>query len=99
MSKISQEEIIKLIGLAKLPLDTTALKSRENDMEEILGYVAKLSEVDLRDVVPVPGGTDLVNQLRSDELDPSAEALKAALRDSFATQEAQMAKVPPVLSK
>jgi aspartyl-tRNA(Asn)/glutamyl-tRNA(Gln) amidotransferase subunit C len=99
MAKISQEEIIKLISLAKLPLDDAVLKSRVKDMEEILGYVAKLAEVDLKDVAPVPGGTDMVNRLRLDAIDRSDEALTEALRHAFPVEEAQMAKVPPILSK
>jgi aspartyl-tRNA(Asn)/glutamyl-tRNA(Gln) amidotransferase subunit C len=99
MAKISQEEIIKLTSLAKLPQDKAVLKNREKDLEEILGYVAKLSEVDLKDIVPVPGGTDLVNQLRPDAMDPSSEALTEALRHAFPVLEAQMTKVPSVFGK
>lgn len=99
MEIISEDEIIKLIGLAKLPLDRDALKTRQKDMVEILGYVAKLAEIDLKDVVPASGGTDMVNSLRPDTQDASSDALMQALRHSFPTEEAQMAKVPSVLSK
>jgi aspartyl/glutamyl-tRNA(Asn/Gln) amidotransferase C subunit len=99
MSIISKNEVEKLYGLARLPLDGSELAETQKDLEEILGYVAKLSEIDLKAVAPVPGGTDMVNRLRADALDPSAEALTAALRESFPTEEAQMAKVPSVFGK
>jgi aspartyl/glutamyl-tRNA(Asn/Gln) amidotransferase C subunit len=99
MAIISQDEIINLIALAKLPLDKSILATRVKDMEEILGYVAKLSEINLKDVPPVPGGTDLINQLRPDVLDQSTEALVQTLRQAFPVLEAQMTKVPSILGK
>jgi aspartyl-tRNA(Asn)/glutamyl-tRNA(Gln) amidotransferase subunit C len=99
MSIISRDEVKKLALLSRLPLDEAEISSYQEDLEEILEYVAKLSRVDTSSVSPVHGGGSGTNAFRADEAAPSSSALTGALTAAFPDSVANMAKVPPVIPK
>ncbi len=52
--RINAETVIELADLARLSLSVEEVKSMRRDLEAILNYVEKLSEVDTSDIAPKP---------------------------------------------
>lgn len=78
---ISREEIHKLAHLSRLELDEQAVDKMQADMNKILGFVARIEELDLENVEPLVYMTDETNILREDTVVQEithAEALKNA---------------------
>lgn len=99
MAKISPEEIKNLYQLSRLPIDEARTASAQKDMEDILGYVASLGRLDVSDAQEVHGGADFLNAFRPDETVPAAAQVRAAVVASFPKSEADLNKVPPILTK
>jgi len=66
--KITKQQVEHMAELAKLELTATEIAQRASEFSDILGYIEKLNEVDISNVEPMTGGTDLVNKLRDDEV-------------------------------
>lgn len=49
---ISRDDVIRVAALARLDLDEGALDGIARDLDEIVGYVQKLDELDTKDVEP-----------------------------------------------
>lgn len=70
-----------MAGLARLQLSEEEVKSFKEDMNDILGYMELLEEVDTENVEPLEHVIDLESRLRKDEAKeplPHDEALKNA---------------------
>ena len=81
MSKISKEEVANLAKLARLDLAESELEEYAKQLEIILESVAKVGEVDTKNIQPMSHATGSVNIFRIDETKPSLnreEVLKAA---------------------
>ncbi len=79
--KISKEEVEKLAHLARLEFSAQEIEDMQNDMDKILGFVDKISELDLEGVEPLIYMSDERNVLRKDEVEQvisKDEALKNA---------------------
>ncbi len=79
--KISKEEVEKLAHLARLQFSAEEIASMQQDMDKILGFVDKISELDLEGVEPLIYMSDERNVLRKDEVEQTItkdEALKNA---------------------
>ena len=63
---ISEEETKYIAELARLNLSDEELQKIGKDLSGILDYVKKLSEVDTKNILPLNGGTDFINQMRND---------------------------------
>lgn len=94
MPDINKKLLDKLASLARINIDT-----EENDMlddfKEIVDYFEDLEKLDVEDIEPVSGGTDLINSFRKDDsldkrLDP-----KPAL-DELPDEKDGFLKVPSV---
>ncbi len=68
MSKITEEEIIKLSKLARLGLTESEIKTLQTEMSAILEYVDLLEEVDVAGVLPTSQVTGLSNSCREDKM-------------------------------
>lgn len=68
MSKISEAEVKKLARLSKLVLGAEEVKIFQSELEEILGYVERLSAIDTSDVGVTGQVTGLEMAVRDDEL-------------------------------
>lgn len=66
--KIEKEEILKLAHLSRLELSEEGVTKMEQDMNKILGFVAKIEELDLEGVEPLVYMSDEVNVLREDDV-------------------------------
>jgi aspartyl-tRNA(Asn)/glutamyl-tRNA(Gln) amidotransferase subunit C len=66
--KITKQQVEHMASLAKLELSDEEKTKRAQEFSDILGYIEKLNEVDISNVEPMTGGTDLTNKLRTDEV-------------------------------
>ena len=73
--KIDKELIHNLAELARLDLGGDEKEITEN-LKKIVDYFEELKEIDTEDVLPVSGGTDLVNEFREDEYDKEKQLSK-----------------------
>jgi aspartyl-tRNA(Asn)/glutamyl-tRNA(Gln) amidotransferase subunit C len=66
--EITNELIDKLSGLARLEFDGEEKDRIRQDLQKIVGFVDKLSELDTEKVEPLIFMSDSVNVLREDEV-------------------------------
>ncbi len=75
---ISKEEVEKVASLARLELSPAEVELMAEQMGTVLGYVAKLDEIDATNIKPTTHVLDIDNSFREDVMHPSltqAEAL------------------------
>jgi aspartyl-tRNA(Asn)/glutamyl-tRNA(Gln) amidotransferase subunit C len=65
--KITKEEVLYVSHLARLDLDEESIEKFAGQIDEILGYIEKLNQVDTRDVKPTSHAISLKNAFREDE--------------------------------
>lgn len=95
--KISLEEIRHLAHLARLEFKEEEMKSMQGDMDKILGFVAKIDELDLEGVEPLVYLSEERNILREDRSETMLtkdEALKNA-----PDKDSDYFRVPKVLKR
>ncbi|WP_343747292.1 Asp-tRNA(Asn)/Glu-tRNA(Gln) amidotransferase subunit GatC [Fluviicola sp.] len=81
MEKISEETIDHIAHLSRLRFEGAAKVAIREDLNKIIGFMGKLSELPTDDVEPLIFMSDEVNVLRDDEPEVTitqAEALKNA---------------------
>ena len=96
MTQISIDDVQHLAQLSSLQLDDAEATALQGDLQNILGYIEQLSELDTTGVEPTYQVTDLENVWRDDVVDTygiEKEALIALAPASDANQ----IKVPKVL--
>lgn len=95
--EVNDEFIDKLADLAKLEFDAKSKEDIKKDLKNMIVFVEKLNELDLKDVEPIEYIAGEQNVMRNDIAEKTltkAEALKnAPLKDS------DYFKVPKVLKK
>ena len=95
--KITNKLIQDIAALAKLEFDEQSAEQMKADLEKIIGFVDKLSEIDTEGVEPLIYLSEEVNVLREDEVKAvisQVEALKNAPE-----KDSDYFKVPTVLKK
>lgn len=96
MTHITTTDVQHLAQLSSLQLDEGEVESLRTDLENILGYIEQLSELDTQGVEPTYQVTDLQNVWRTDAVDDygvSRDALLGLAPDA----EKNQIKVPKVL--
>jgi aspartyl-tRNA(Asn)/glutamyl-tRNA(Gln) amidotransferase subunit C len=96
MTQISTKEVQHLAQLSSLQLDDDESENLRTDLENIVGYIEQLSELDTTGVQPTYQVTDLQNVWREDTVDNygiESNNLLALAPD----MEANQIKVPKVL--
>jgi aspartyl-tRNA(Asn)/glutamyl-tRNA(Gln) amidotransferase subunit C len=96
MTQISTKEVQHLAQLSSLQLDDEESENLRTDLENIVGYIEQLSELDTTGVQPTYQVTDLQNVWREDTVDNydiASNDLLALAPD----MEANQIKVPKVL--
>lgn len=68
MSKISDEDVLKLAQLSKISLDDAHVHQFRAELEEILNYVEQLADVDVSGLEPTNQVTGLQSVMRDDEV-------------------------------
>ncbi len=95
--EINNDLIDKLANLAKLNFDDEGKQRIQNDLQKILTFFEKISELDTENVEPLIYMSDEVNVFRKDEakqLISRLEGLKNA-----PLEDGEFIKVPKVISK
>ncbi|WP_062205721.1 Asp-tRNA(Asn)/Glu-tRNA(Gln) amidotransferase subunit GatC [Streptomyces sp. NBRC 109706] len=97
MPGITREEVAHLAKLARLELTAEELEHFAGQLDDIIGAVARVSDVAAQDVPPTSHPLPLTNVMRADEVRPGltpAQALAGA-----PAQEQQRFKVPQILGE
>ena len=95
--EITNKLIQDIAALAKLEFDEKSAEQMKVDLEKIIGFLDKLSEIDTDGVDPLIYLSEEVNVLREDEINAvvsQVEALKNAPE-----KDSDYFKVPTVLKK
>jgi aspartyl-tRNA(Asn)/glutamyl-tRNA(Gln) amidotransferase subunit C len=93
--KITLDDVRNIAKLARLDLPEQRLEKLTHQLESILGYVAKISEVDMTGVEPMAHALLLHNVLREDVVEPSLP-LEKVLQNAPET-DGPFFKVPKVI--
>lgn len=96
MTQISHDDVQHLAQLSNLQLTDDEASALQIDLENIVGYIQQLDELDTTGVEPTYQVTDLENVWRSDSVDNYGIDKKTLLKIAPAT-EAEQIKVPKVL--
>lgn len=64
---LTKKEVEKIAELARLGLAEKEKEKFAEDLSSVLGYVQKLSEVNIEKVEPITGGTSLESVMRKDD--------------------------------
>lgn len=75
--KITKEEVEQVARLARLELQPEEVGRITTELDEILGYVAKLDELNTDGVVATTHSQDVANAFREDEVRDSLPREKA----------------------
>ncbi len=81
MTKITDDDVLKLAQLSKLSLSDEQVVKFRDEIEEILNYIEQLQQVDTDGLEPTNQVTGLTNVMREDEIEDSVgkdELLKNA---------------------
>jgi len=96
MTQISHDDVQHLAQLSSLQLTDDEVSALQIDLENIVGYIQQLDELDTTGVEPTYQVTDLQNVWREDVVD-NYGIDKAALLALAPAAEAEQIKVPKVL--
>ena len=94
---ISREEVNKVALLARLQLSEVELDTMTVQLNDILGYMDLLGEVDTGEVEPMAHPIDLTNVFRDDAARPSLDRDKALA--NAPKSDGQCYRVPAVLGE
>ena len=84
--KITREEVEHVAGLARLTLDESEMVAMTEQMDAILSYVDKLSELETDAIEPTAHAVPMDNAFRDDRETPSI-GTEAAMTNAPATAE------------
>ena len=96
MTQISIDDVQHLAQLSSLQLDDAEATALQGDLQNILGYIEQLSELDTTGVEPTYQVTELENVWRDDVVDTYGIE-KESLIGLAPASEANQIKVPKVL--
>ena len=82
--------------LARIDLAEEAVAKLQSDMQNIVGYIEQLSELDVSNIEPTAHAAQLVNVVREDEVKPSYPR-ETMLANAPAVLNGELVKVPQVL--
>ncbi|KAA5545466.1 Asp-tRNA(Asn)/Glu-tRNA(Gln) amidotransferase subunit GatC [Roseiconus nitratireducens] len=92
---LSEDDVRKLALLARLEISAEEVRHLGPQVETILEFVAKLSELDTEGVEPMTTALDVDNRWRPDRVTPGLDR-EAALANAPSADE-ECFRVPPVL--
>lgn len=94
---VTRKDVEYIAQLARLRFKDEELENFTHQLNEILNYVEKLSELDTADVEPLNHPIENVNVFREDELKPSVDTEEALKNAPDRTDE--FFKVPKVINQ
>jgi aspartyl-tRNA(Asn)/glutamyl-tRNA(Gln) amidotransferase subunit C len=92
---ISRDEVLKVALLARLQLSESELEKFTEQLNQIMGYVEQLQQLDTEEVEPMAHPLPIQNVFRADEVKPSLDVDTALANAPNRGQEFYL--VPPVL--
>lgn len=95
--ELNKEMTQKLAELSKLEFNDQELEAIQQDLEQMIGFVEKLNEIDTAGIAPLTHMCVEGNRLREDEIKGSIDNA-TALKNAPAT-EGQFFTVPKVIKK
>ncbi len=95
--EVNNKLIKDLSRLAKLNFDEQAADKMKGDLDKIIGFVDKLSEIDTEGIEPLIYLSEEVNVLRADEIKHEVSQ-ESALKNA-PQKDSDYFKVPTVLKK
>ena len=97
MSNKSNAIDVKYVAeLARIDLAENSIEKLQNNMQNIVGYIEQLSELDVSNIEPTFHAVQLSNVVRSDKVEPSYPR-ETMLANAPAILNGEMIKVPQVL--
>ncbi len=94
-SRIAKEEVLHIAELARLELDEREVETYTLQLGAILDHASAISELDLREVIPMTHPLPLSNVLRDDIIDESLQ--EADFAKSAPDFEDHRFRVPKIL--
>jgi aspartyl-tRNA(Asn)/glutamyl-tRNA(Gln) amidotransferase subunit C len=94
---ISKKDIRHIAKLAKLKLKEGEIEKFQKELSEILEYVEKLNEVDVREIEPKSYSMWLEKTMRKDEEKKSFDYKKEELIEQFSQKERNFLKVKKII--
>ena len=95
--KVNNKLIEDLSRLAKLKFDEKSAEKMKEDLNKMIGFVDKLSEIDTKGIEPLIYLSEEVNILRKDEI--SHEVSQENALKNAPQKDSDYFKVPTVLKK
>ena len=92
---LSREEVLKVALLGRLKLSEAELEKFTTQLNQIVGYVEQLQQLDTEDVEPMAHPLPINNVFRADEVKDSIGIDKALA--NAPKRDAEFYLVPPVL--
>ena len=92
---LSREEVLKVALLGRLKLSDAELEKFTTQLNQIVGYVEQLQELDTEEVEPMAHPLPINTVFRADEVKPSIGA--AAALANAPKRDPEFYLVPPVL--
>jgi len=96
---LTKKEVEKIAELARLGISEKEKEKFVEDLSSVIGYVQKLSEVNVEKVEPMTGGTNLESVTRKDDdtKDIANDEMKADILNAAPDKENGYFKVPSIL--
>lgn len=93
---IDRAQVHKVAHLARLDLTESEEEQFTTQLNNILGYVEQLNELDVTDVLPTTRAIEVVNVTRIDKLQPCGE--REAILDGAPDRDGEFFKVPKIIN-
>ncbi len=94
---ITREEVKHIAALARIALTEEEEELYEKELSSVLAFVAELEKLDVHDVMPMAGGTDLMTVMREDKVaDADLEGKSADMLAAVPERADGWVKVPSV---
>ncbi len=96
---LTKKEVEKIAELARLGISEEEKEKFAEDLSSVIGYIQKLSEVNVEKVEPMTGGTNLESVVRKDDdsKDIADDKMKADILNAAPDKENGYFKVPSIL--
>lgn len=96
---ITKKEVEKIAELARIGISEGEKEKFAEDLSLVIGYIQKLSEVNVEKVEPMTGGTNLESVIREDDdsKDIADDKMKADIVNAAPNKENGYFKVPSIL--
>lgn len=92
---VSKQDVLHIATLARLRFDDETAEKFTNDLNNILGYIDKLNELNTDNIEPTSHALDVFTVTREDKSSPSLSN-DDAMRNSASTENG-MFRVPKVI--